>query len=337
MNETFNDCAQCGDGSLADYIGHMTHVLGQMSDAEDPNAGWKFLNAIRHAGCEEWVEEKQLCTAAYWPFVRPAPRSFNNSITYQLEGRSCAAFFSSRAHEYIHALGWNNSPMLHASPYNEATNLVMSPSDWIKMQERTEQDAYAKQAWLNWMGARIDPDLRNDKSDPVTVNDFERLREKHGGLLPTLKYAALESMDRKRYGDKLGRTIRDHYHRLAIKGYAQVLRYLKRNGADVYMVRMDKDDFTTVGASFGPNIFADGDKMFEDQPVLSVRNARYLAKVMRFFELDESQMPSFKQTLQEMGTTPQEFLACSKDAAIAPRSPAFQTRAYDPVDRKYVY
>lgn len=337
MNETFNDCAKCGDGSLADYIGHMTHVLGQAGDAEDPNAGWKFLNAIRQLGCEERVNEKQLATAAYWPFVRPAPRNFNNSITYQLENRTCAAFFSSRGHEYIHALAWNSSPMLHASPYNEATNLVMAPTDWIKMQERTEQDAYAKQAWLNWMGARIDPELHKEKSDPVTVADFERLRIRHGDLSSTLKHAALESMDRKRYGDKLGRTLRDHYHRHAIQGYALVLRYLKRNGADIYMVKMDEDDFKTTGASFGPNIFEDGDKMFADQPDLSPRNARYLAKVMKIFGLDESRMPSFKSTLAQMDTTPHEFLACSRDASISPRPGPFSTKAYDPEKRAYVY
>ena len=81
----------------------------------------------------------------------------------------------SSRHEKIHSIQWDRNPFLYASPYNQASPIVLSPESWVLMTILTERDAFVKTAWLNALGLHVKPSqdmARQAETETVAPSDI---------------------------------------------------------------------------------------------------------------------------------------------------------------------
>ncbi len=310
--------------------------LARLNDPYLGAVGLDFINRLSRIGCRHIPTADGSCMAAYQSFIYPAdPASngFNNRIAYGPKARDNKnLLFSAHIHEGMHALQKASAPALHASPYNPMTRIILCPRDWITAQERCEQDAYVKQAWLNSLMAVHDATLyKTSRTDPMSVSHFNSLRLTYGNLHTAMAHAAKTVLDRNFFAGPLPAgqpptSFADHYHALSINNYAQIIASRIRNdGENIIFVRLDPDDILDIGHGFGPNPFTRPGAMkcaqdFARPSKLSFDNKASLRDLnMDLGIVDDRSLPTLREALVTIGITRAEFLARAYNGYIEPR------------------
>src|SRR5690606_4354935 len=114
--------------------------------------------------------------------ANPGQTSFSNYVLYGIEALdSRERLLGARTHEFIHARQYHLSAALHADPFNEASDIIVSPYDYILRKERLEQDAYVKGAWLCSLAVGDAPDVvAAMKGSPLPIDTFQNIRAQSG-------------------------------------------------------------------------------------------------------------------------------------------------------------
>lgn len=259
---------------------------------------------------------------------------FVNSLLYDPYGlKSQASVFAATAHENIHAHSFNKSAILHASPWNPAADAILCPRDFVKMILMCEQDAFAKQAWFSSLAKdNRDVALKSDRA-PVNARWFATMRKAQGTLQGALREAAAESMNTQRNDDKHGNlfTYEDYYRDWALNTYRSALasRAGCKDAVPAVPVRMDSADMVTIGQSFGPNPFDDGNgglhSDFSALPVFTEEEEKLIADLNALLDIsDDSALPTFREQMAATGQTPESFLNKSLTQGVRqvqPRTP----------------
>lgn len=236
-------------------------LTARLYDPYYPDVGIDFTRRTQNLGCTEVMNLNYAINAAFTSFVYPpnaGQNGFVNRIEYgtpafEMPGR----FFAARTHELIHALQYRSAACLHTDPFNDATNLVLHPYDYLLRKERLEQDAYAKGAWLQSLAAKTIPAYAGvlDKS-PVSVDEFNACKNSTRSLDDAIAKAAADAAEK--YADWIDdgtqHPARDLWHMLALKEYESIIEKRLARGPVIF-VRMTEGDIHEIGASFGPNPF----------------------------------------------------------------------------------
>lgn len=260
----------------------------------------------------DWVEPKNRKHGALHPFFNSVSINQNSP----LQNRAISTI-----HEGAHVLAWNNTPILHASPYNGENAakpyLVLCPRDWIRIVILTEQDAFAKQAWLASRAAKADDAFyAGTITNPTNAQTFELISSYTDNLTQALVRAANHAVLTWHHDDLLrGEKVpfMQHYIENALEVYEGCNRLKNTNG--ITFVQMDDDDLIRVGETIGPNLFTQQDLIGLgdlDQFIPPKLRERYLCLLNSIGLYNESLLPTFKDALSEQGLTPDEFLAISK-------------------------
>lgn len=235
----------------------------RLHDPAYPDVGTDFIRRTQNLGCREVMNVNYAINAAFTSFVYPpnaGQSGFVNRIEYgtpafEMPGR----FFAARTHELIHALQYRSAACLHTDPFNDATNLVLHPYDYLLRKERLEQDAYAKGAWLQSLAAKKIPAYTGvlDKA-PVSVDEFIACMHSAATLDDAISSAATNAAEKLAdwIDDGTQHPARDLWHMLALKEYESIIQKRLARGP-VTFVRMTETDIHDIGASFGTNPFKD--------------------------------------------------------------------------------
>lgn len=300
-------------------------ALRRMNDPALGNIGKDLCAAFRQAACPVFIDPEMKLLAVHTSFTytgKTARSVYENTI--YLSTRATAhgtRHFSALVHEMTHATQTAHSAILHASPYNTATDIVLCPRDFITACERAEQDAYARQALFASLMLRARPDQKRSASnkDPVPVRIFETLRRRAPAPLDALRQATQYMLARPGYYSAQGHSVplADSYHELALTAYAGIMESrLKEPDLRLRFIRMEDEDILDIGRSYGPSLFGDGEKLlpeFAQRPDLSPHNRALLAQLnARLGITDENDLPSFGAALAAQQMTRAEFLARSK-------------------------
>lgn len=307
---------------------------------EDPDlgaVGKAFRKATDGTLRFENVDFQMRPSAGYHSFIyppRPDQESFSNYVLYGREALdNPARLMGARIHEYVHALQYQTAAALHADPFNDATNIMVSPYDYVLRKERLEQDAYVKGAWLCSLAVGDAPEIvQAMENSPLPVSSFQKIRNESASLQDAFAKAARDC--RNLLGtwtkDAEKSVIADEWHARALEEYDLLLKYRRDNlkeGETLTIVRLDGRDIREIGASFGPNTFGgdDADAALTEIENLSPANARKLAEIEKKYGIaPRVELPTLAQTLNASGTTRAAFIQASKNhkGAPAPEKPA---------------
>jgi hypothetical protein len=326
---------------LSDAVATAGEWIEGLVDPEAGDVGRSFSEAYAHTGCEQDLDPDFFTRACFNSHsIKLSDSGFHNNILYgSLAMKKLDVLFSARVHESTHAMQNKNTPALHASPFNPKTKIIICPEDWLFLQERCEQGAYAMQAWFSTLLADEaedgGPDLakkiiEGSEREPVAINQFRRLRQEAGSLAGALVGAARESLTKNFYSDS-GQydyyKFADNYADSALTGYTQVMnvRRNERNETGFKFVRLsDKDREAAVraiGSSFGPNCFGEPEILpeFLKGAILSDKiNSKVATQspIDRLGDLNKSlgignygDLPTLSDELAKIGKTPENFLA----------------------------
>ncbi|NBX66962.1 MAG: hypothetical protein EBQ96_08205 [Proteobacteria bacterium] len=319
MHGTFgslsNGSGNCGQ-RLRDFIAYSDALLKSLSDPVYGPIGQEAFDRFVSTGCgEHTAAGDPYFFACYTPFKGPGTPSVVNTIFYHTHNfgvpRRYEGMAISRHHEIVHACAWNHCAALHASPYNGATQIVMSPWDWLRMAERTEQDAIAKQGWLSSLAAKNHPGFRDfSQWDPVSADIFDEVRARSLNLEETLNAVAAQAMEREgsfRYQTNEPTNFRGYYRSYALWQYEHMLAFLEKSGIRPTFVKLEPHHHTAMGRSFGP--------ILRVVPLsdLSAKDAVHLIRICEKFRIPlEKDLPHFEDALAACGLTPESFLALSR-------------------------
>ncbi|MCD8497054.1 MAG: hypothetical protein LRZ85_02595 [Alphaproteobacteria bacterium] len=260
--------------------------------------------------------------AVYVPFMyNPGEgnNSFVNTMLMDLE-RDEHKVIISRRHEAIHAVQWNSVPVLHASPYNSASRVILSPESWILMTLLTERDAYAKTAWLNAVdvlqGAGSEFKMQAAR-EPVAPADVDLQNSETRKAIQNAATCWDLRLKHKHADDEESMTLLDHYIQQALRSYenGHALRSASENFSSVTYIRLTPEDIFSIGKAFGPSTFGDyaPDPMFTRLPLMRPDLWDRLQDLNRKHGIySEAQLPTLSQALSPMGLTPESYMAISK-------------------------
>lgn len=312
-----------------------------LTDPELGNVGHRFSEAYARTGCEQDLDPDFFTRACFNSHsTKQGDSGFHNNILYgSLAMKKMDVLFSARAHESTHAIQSFNTPALHASPFNPKTKIIICPEDWLFLQERCEQGAYALQAWFSTLladeAADGGPDLakkiiEGSEREPVSVNRFRGLQQEAGSLAGAVIGAARESLTKNFYSDH-GQydyyKFADNYADNALTGYTQVMnvRRNERGETGFVFVRLSDEEreaaVRAIGSSFGPNCFGEDRVLpeFLNGVALSDKiNSKVATQSPkdRLSDLNISLgiasrdgLPTLTEELAKIGMTPENFLA----------------------------
>lgn len=249
--------------------------VGALSDPEAPRFGMEFLAAMEAANCSVRVDSSLDNSAMYLSYsYGKTTRGFVNEVALNPSRvNSEDRFISSTAHEYFHGFEKRTSPALQRSPFNPESRAIIHPADWVLLEGLCERDAYTKQAFINSMLAKGNPELRAaSKTDVVSVDDFERIRANSASLADALVTTALQSLSKPlKAFEPNGRTFVNHYQDVALKNYSAGMAMRKKEGeTDLVFLRVELDDLWQIGNyGVGPNSFGKNIK----EPLIATRHA----------------------------------------------------------------
>lgn len=252
----------------------MRERVADLSDPEARNFGRQFVAAMDAVECKIMLDDELKGPAIYVSYsYAKENRGFANEISLNPDRVDDEdAFTTSTAHEYIHAFQKHVAPALHYSPFNPDNRVVVHPADWIMLEALCERDAYTKQAFINTLLAKANPDVRtNTTHDVVNVNDFERVREKSASLADTVVAMSLEALSKPtKRSEPNGRTFVNNYQDIALNNYAAGMAQRQKEGEkNLVFVRLELDDLWQVGNyGVGPNSF--GERIME--PLIMTRH-----------------------------------------------------------------
>lgn len=180
--------------------------------------------------------------------------------TKQGRERNAAEIQVSKWHESFHAIQ-DHIPEMFASPYNEATDVVMSIEDWVWRMVMTEGDSYAKTALFGYLAAEDNPEIREAmKSAPVTVEDFENFYAQSGSIERALELSSTHWWDKIRCkidDDEPDLTLLDHYIGFALESYNLSRLKPGHESRPEEFVRLNREKVAdAIAESFGPRTFS---------------------------------------------------------------------------------
>lgn len=314
-------------------------VDGWMQDLHDPELGGvgkAFLRATEHILRSEDLDFQMKPSAGYHSFIyppKPGQDGFSNYVLYGVEAlENAARLMGARTHEFVHALQYQSAAALHADPFNAATNIIVSPYDYLLRKERLEQDAYVTGAWLCSLAADAVPEIvAAMESSPLPVSRFQEIRAHSSSLQDAFQTAARDC--RNLLGawakDAEKTVIADEWHARALEEYALMIKYRQDNlaeGETLTIVRLEGHDICEIGASFGPHTFgvdAQKKELVEIEN-FSPAHAKKLAEIEEKYGIaPRAELPTLEGALAAAGSTRAAFIAASRSykgpAAPAPK------------------
>lgn len=311
---------------------HLTAVDGWIADLQDPqlgSVGAAFHRATARIIHHEDLDFQMMPSAVYHSFrylANPGQTSFSNYVLYGTEALdSRARLLGARTHEFIHALQYHTAAVLHADPFNEASDIIVSPYDYILRKERLEQDAYVKGAWLCSLAVGAAPDIIDAmKGSPLPIDTFQNIRAQSGSLQETFAKAARDTRNLLGAWQKgaAKTVIADEWHARALEEYEHIIKMRLQAGNNITFVKMTGDDVLEIGNSFGPNTFGSNpaDPALTTIENLSPENAKKLAEINATLGItDRDRLPTLDSALQAQGTTRAVYLDTSKKHIGPPR------------------
>lgn len=299
-----------------------------------------FENRLIASGCRILKENPNNRTAfaAYKPFIYlplSGGHTFVNTLLLPRAhggvSRSDNARAISKWHEGNHALQHAGAPVLHATPQNEATRVVLCPEDYILATILQERDAYAKTAWMGSLASR-DENLSDEQradiavlmnKQLITTTEFDQCLEQSGDLQEALGRASL-LWDQKRLqrSDAPSIAAIDHYINEALTWYEESVKggklALKPLSNFVSFVRMEDSDIVRIGQGLGPGTFGDAQvrSEFKNLPLSEEQRARLDALNTKLNIANRDALPTFTEELAKAGETPETFLERSKQHTV---------------------
>lgn len=230
----------------------------------------------------------------------------------------------SSRHEKIHSIQWDRNPFLYASPYNQASPIVLSPESWVLMTILTERDAFVKTAWLNALGLHVKPSqdmARQAETETVAPSD---INFNQGDIRAALEQACTvwdNRLKNKTSPKEADITLLDHYIRQAIEAYEDSNRLNSRTLPPPVFVRLTPEDMLAIGASFGPSTFGDGllNEAFAQLPLMRPDLwSRLQALNYKHGIVNDQALPGFSEALAGLQQTPQQYLEASRHHVYTP-------------------
>jgi len=307
-------------------------IDGWTERLEDPDlgaVGKAFRKATDGTLRFENVDFQMRPSAGYHSFIyppKPEQDSFSNYVLYGREALdNPARLMGARIHEFVHALQYQTAAALHADPFNDATNIMVSPYDYVLRKERLEQDAYVKGAWLCSLAVGDAPEIvKAMENSPLPVSTFQKIRAESASLQEAFTQAARDC--RNLLGvwakDAEKSVIADEWHARALEEYDLLLKYRRDNlkeGETLTIVRLEGRDIREIGASFGPNTFGTDDALSALAEIenLSPATAQKLAEIEKKYDITaRKDLPTLDQALSAAGTARAAFVG-----APAPEKP----------------
>jgi hypothetical protein len=326
---------------LGDNVAAVGEWIDELVDPEAGDVGRGFSDAYARTGCEEDLNPDFFTRACFNSHSTKLEDSgFHNNILYgSLAMKKLDVLFSARVHESTHAMQSKNTPALHASPFNPNTKIIICPEDWLFLQQRCEQGAYAMQAWLSALLADEAADggqdlakkiIEGSEREPISVSQFRGLRQETGSLAGAIVSAARQSLTKNFYSDS-GQydyyKFADNYIDDALRGYTQVMNVRRNDRGEnrFVFVRLSKEEreaaVRAIGSSFGPNCFGEPGILpeFLNRAELSDKiNSKVATQspIDRLRDLNKSlglgnyeDLPTLTDELAKIGRTPESFLA----------------------------
>ena len=302
---------------LANAIKTASKWIRSLKDPELGDVGRQFLDQTAKSGCKEKVDVSHTNSIASYCSFSYNPRGFLNQVTYGAAAEeNLIRLFSSKIHETTHALQKMLSPALHASPFNPDTKIIICPRDWVMLEERCEQDAYAKQAYFSSLLAPLLPETRETmQRAPLTVEEFEKIRASTPTIGQAMIEAARQALNKSFYKNdpdaeyRFKNKIQDQ----ALKNYEAGIALRQENEeTNLIFVRLEPEDIAAIGASCGPNVFGEKGVLpeFLAHPVMLRDTQKKLNEINRSCGItDSDKLPTLSEALKKMGLTRQQFIA----------------------------
>ena len=319
-------------------IGLVRFWLAGLQDPQYPDVGLDFLNRFDTAGFKTEADPQLKSSAAYTSFsLRQDSPGFLNEITFgQRAASEPFILFNALVHEVVHGFQKAAAPALHASPYNNVNGnrIIVCPSDWLLLEERCEQDAYAKQGWLNALLAAQHPEaMESGRYSAVSAPDFLSHRGRSGGnLFSGLRESARNALGKSAYSDNENSLYRFAHsvQNQALNNYrAAMITRIERGETGFIFVRLRPEHIHAVGESFGPNVFGcdpSDPALVKGTPMLDISaGTGYLTSTVERFNSmkrefnipDESKLPYLDEAVAAQGMTLHQFMQ-HKTAKPAP-------------------
>lgn len=337
-NKEIDDAAE--RAKLHQQLRKVDAWTARLHDAELGGVGLAFQKATAGILTSEDFELDMKPSAGYHSFVyppNPGQDSFVNHVLYGTEAlQNAERLLGARTHEFVHALQYQSAAALHADPFNDANNIIVSPYDYLLRKERLEQDAYVTGAWLCSLAATDAPDIvKVMEGSPLPVSTFSDIRAKSTSLQDAFETAARDCRNLEGFWSKDAEKTRiaDEWHARALDEYDRLMKNRFKDlqeGESITIVRLDGRDIREIGASFGPNTFGNDDNnpALTQVENLSPDNAKKLAEIEAKYGIaPREQLPTLEDALSAASTTRAAFLAASKshkgaEETAAPRATA---------------
>lgn len=321
-----------------------TDWIRTRQDPDLGNVGEDFLRHFDNSRCRLEIDpDETYIRASYCAFSYvKGKEGLLNKILIGLKAESnLDSLYLARVHENTHALEEKNTPALHAAPFNPRTRIILCPQDWLMLQERCEQDAFAKQAWFGSLIAGDLPEMvSGTKREPVPVGAFIEARKKYG-LNQAMVEMARFYANRKCYTDNFNNgdyTYPHSVHDSNLRAYRDAMNIRENRGEEnLKFVRLGPKDreaaIRAIGSSFGPNTFGENGVLpeFLEGPHIYQKVNLDVAPTSAQQRLDDlnkrlgigkyEDLPELSDVLQQYGQTPAMLLAESYANPVPVSSP----------------
>lgn len=319
------------------YLQKSEQILSQLDDPEWGPIGQALLNEAHASQVRERIkpgvyqsdydDTKEPYTPTFSSFGFDKDEyGFANVINSDPVNTTFTRLFRGKVHEMVHATAMAKSPVLHASPWNPATDAVLCPRDFVRVMLLTERDAYAKEPWLCHLARPFCPDIDVVcDTAPIKTRWFGDLREAGVKLSALLQKAAISSLEIQ-HKSELGviKTYNTHYIDWALKTYKQALDIRKeKKMPGLTCVRLDDEDILSVGNSYGPNIFKDENgqliDFYRDMPEFTKEQQALLDELNERLRIDFNEdrlQHTLESYLKSTGRTKAEYLQASHDQGV---------------------
>jgi hypothetical protein len=323
MNDINKDPRNTTDAAAARLMADIRIVDGWLEKLTDPvhgQVGAAFKKAVAATGCTEGIDTGLPYNATYNSFIYP-PRdgqhSFTNNIAYGgVSLTSLEKLFAARVHEFIHALQYTAAPALHADPFNDATDIVLCPEDYVLRKERLEQDAYVKGAWLCRMAEVEHKEIADTMNQCPLPLDAYAVAEKNTPTLADAFSRAAQSActaPGKWFSDNdQDFPATDAWADNALNEYRNIIASRLKSGRTIVFVRLEDADIHAIGAAFGQNTF-------EKYPSPATLHSPSTYTQEQIAALNDSlgitsrdALPTLAEALKTAGLTPEQFIEKSR-------------------------
>jgi hypothetical protein len=334
----------------------------ELADVGYPTLGTDFFKHYAQAGLRLQLNPKLGSTASYCSFsLAKENHGFVNTITFgKFAAHKPYHLYNAYLHETLHGFQKRACGALQASPFNEIpmplkirsasgeeyeedVSIIICPEDWLVLQEKCEQDAYAKQAWLNSLLAQREPKAVDASNKSAVSVEYFRdcLAQAGGNLAQALHKAAIKASATKFYVDKHGNpsngpySFAHNWHDIALRDYLNAINARRNSGTTNFVfVRISPEDVHAIGAAFGPNPFGDDPhdpalvtrteslKSAENQNFAGSGEKRLKALNAELGIKKYEALPTLRDYLARHNTTIEQFMAnTTKKAVIQPTAP----------------